>query len=187
MRGLTITPSIEIKRLAIGEELPQGAIELVDTATATEPFDMVRSPDEMKALARLWRQVTEDRTIDVIHPHAPGTREHDPAELDALLRTSSPAGAHTPDVYAVKGAIGHGLGASGLASLVVAAMTLASGRRPPMPWLSEPMNLPGGGRLSVDPNARACSRSGTHAVLAAGFGGHLAATVLQGPAAAKRR
>jgi len=172
--------AVLLKRVEPSEALPDKAIELVDTATACEPYDIVRSPETMTSLSKLWRQITSGQAIDVIHPHAPGTLEHDPAELGVLLQTPSPAEAHPPDVYAVKGAIGHGLGASGLASLVVAAMALRSRRRPPMPWLSEPMKLPDGSRLNVDSGARPCSGSGTHAVLAAGFGGHLAAAVLQG-------
>lgn len=173
--------AVLLKRVDPGEPMPDNAIELVETQTACEPYDMVRSPAQMTGLAELWRRVSAGRQMDLIHPHAPGTVEHDPAELGVLLQTPSPSGSHTPDVYAVKGAIGHGLGASGLASLVIAAMTLKTGRRPPMPWLSEPMKLPGGRRLETDSNARSCSRSGTQAVLAAGFGGHLAAAVLQGP------
>ena len=134
----------------------------------------------MMSLAKLWNQVSDGHDIDVIHPHAPGTREHDPAELDVLLRTPSPPGPLAPDFYAVKGALGHSLGASGLASLVVAAMSLRSGLRPAMPWLHEPMKLMDGSRLSIKPGQQACSQSGMHAVLAAGFGGHLAVAVLQG-------
>lgn len=172
--------AVLLKRIEPDETMPEHAVELADTDTATEPFDMVRSPEQMTSLTRLWQRVSAGRCIDVIHPHAPGTREHDPAELGVLLQTPSPAGASPlPDLYAVKGAIGHGLGASGLASLVVAAMCLRTGKRPPMPWLSEPMTLPDGRRLAADPHAHTCARSGCHAVLAAGFGGHLAAAVLQ--------
>lgn len=169
-----------LQRIEPGEALPDHAIELVDTATSCEPYDMVRSPAEMRGFAELWRRVSAGRCLDVIHPHAPGTREHDPAELDVLLQTSNRGGSCSADIYAVKGAIGHGLGASGLASVVVAALMLRTGRRPPMPWLSEPMKLPDGRRLETDPNARACSRTGSQAVLAAGFGGHLAAAILRG-------
>ena len=183
-----IGAAVLLKRLAPDEPTPDHAILLADTVTACEPYDIIRTPKNMRSLALLWQQLTANRSIDVIHPHAPGTREHDPAELDVLLQTSSPTstdrplvGAPSPpDVYAVKGAIGHGLGASGLASFVVAAMCLRSGRRPSMPWLSEPMKLPGGGRLETTPHARPCRRAGSHAVLAAGFGGHLAAALLQG-------
>jgi len=179
--------AVLLKRLGPGEPLPRGAVELVDTVTGSEAYDIIRTPTQMVSLTELWSRLTASRTVDVIHPHAPGTREHDPAELGALLRTPNPTGPNItdrPDLYAVKGAIGHGLGASGLASLVVAAMALRSGKRPPMPWLSEresePMNRPDGGQLETDPNARSCARSGVHAVLAAGFGGHLAAALLQG-------
>lgn len=189
-----IGAAVLLKRIEPSEALPANAIELIDTATACEPYDIIRSPSEMISLTKLWQSVTKDRTIDVIHPHAPGTREHDPAELGVLLPTSSPEvpnqpsqgspprpeSSNPPDLYAVKGAIGHSLGASGLASLVVAAMTLRSGKRPPMIWLNDPMRLHDGSRLQVDPSLRPCDRSGTHAVLAAGFGGHLAAAVLKG-------
>ncbi len=173
--------AVLLKRIDPGEPMPAGAVELADTATGCEPYDIVRSPSDMRGLAGLWRRISAGRSIDLIHPHAPGTLDHDPAELDVLLQTPSPAESQVADdVYAVKGAIGHGLGASGLASLVVSAMCLQAGRRPPMPWLSEPMKLPGGRRLETDPKARACARTGSQAVLAAGFGGHLAAAVLLG-------
>lgn len=175
-----IGAAVLLKRIEPGGAWPRRAVELVDSAVACEPFDMVRSPAVMNGLAGLWRRVSAGRRFDLIHPHAPGTRDHDPSELGVLLQTPSPDPSRYADVYAVKGAIGHGLGASGLASLVVSALTLVTGRRPPMPWLSEPMKLPGGRRLETDANARACSRTGSQAVLAAGFGGHLAAAVLRG-------
>ena len=176
-----MSAAVLLKRIESGEAVPDNAIELIETATACEPYDIIRSPKKMNSLAKLWQRVTTDRRIDVIHPHAPGTREHDPSELGVLLPTSSPDGPHPPpDLYAVKGAIGHSLGASGLASLVVAAMTLRTGKRPPMTWLTDPMRLHDGSRLQIDASLRPCDRSGTHAVLAAGFGGHLAAAVLQG-------
>lgn len=172
--------AVLLKRIEPGMPWPEDAAELVGTAIACEPHDMIRPAPKMTSLARLWQGLTADHTIDVIHPHAPGTREHDPAELDALLLTSSPAGSPMPDLYAVKGAIGHGLGASGLASLVVAALCLRTGQRPPMPWLTQPIGLPGKNPLPIEPGARPCDRSGVHAVLAAGFGGHLAGALLQG-------
>ncbi len=175
-----IGAAVLLKRLAPDEPMPANAIELIDTTTACEPYDIIRSPSTMTSLAHLWQRVSHNKIIDVIHPHAPGTVEHDPAELGVLLPPPSPNGPSSPDLYAVKGAIGHSLGASGLASLVVAALSLRSGRRPPMPWLSEPMQLPNGSRLQADSSMRPCKQTGTHAVLAAGFGGHLAAAVLQG-------
>jgi 3-oxoacyl-[acyl-carrier-protein] synthase II len=172
--------AVLLKRVEPGDPLPEKSIELTNTATACEPYDIIRSPSKMTSLAKLWRQVRQGNSIDVIHPHAPGTRDHDPAELGVLLPTPNPGESAPPDLYAVKGAIGHSLGASGLASLVVAAMSLRSGKRPPMPWLTEPMKLPDGSPLPINAAAQTCSQSGTHGVLAAGFGGHLAAAILQG-------
>jgi 3-oxoacyl-(acyl-carrier-protein) synthase len=180
-----IGAAVLLKRIEPGETMPANSIELASTATACEPYDIVRSPDDMRSLGRLWQSATSGLQVDVIHPHAPGTREHDPAEVRALLHAESflpaePHAEHTPDLYAVKGAIGHGLGASGLASLVVAAMCLRSGKRPPMPWIREPMRLPDDTPIPIISDARSCSTTGVHGVLAAGFGGHLAAAILLG-------
>jgi 3-oxoacyl-[acyl-carrier-protein] synthase II len=88
-----------------------------------------------------------------------------------------------PDVYAVKGAIGHALGSAGLASLVIACLCAQVGRRPPMPWLEQPMNR---SPLPLEPSSRALLGGGladpktTQAVFAAGFGGHVAGAVIRG-------
>ena len=82
-----------------------------------------------------------------------------------------------PDVYACKGAIGHGLGVSGLAALVLACLCARAGRRPPMPWLTEPIDSP----LAPSRDARFArnaNASSTQAVFAAGFGGHVAGAVI---------
>jgi len=106
----------------------------------------------------------------LIHPHAPGTPEHDAAELAAYTpHLSAKDGC---GYYACKGALGHGLGAAGLTALVVACLCLQTGRRPPMPWLTRP--LPG-----VKGPAQPCRRNGTQAVFAAGFGGHVAGAVIR--------
>jgi 3-oxoacyl-(acyl-carrier-protein) synthase len=124
----------------------------------------------------------------MLHPHAPGTAVHDPAELSILLQvlSSDPdRSAEQPlDLYAAKGAIGHGLGAAGLASLVIAALALTTGKRPPMPWLDEPISLADQPTAGLRPSAewsagQSASHSGAHAVFAAGFGGHTAGAVIQ--------
>lgn len=177
--------AVLLQRIEPGQPMPERAVELLDTQTATEPFDMIRSPETMLGIQAIWKRISSRWRVDMVHPHAPGTREHDPAELGVLLQPPNPAGhAHpthpAPDIYAVKGAIGHGLGASGLASLVISAMCLTTGRRPPMPWLSDPMSLPDGQPINIDPATIPCDRSGIHAVFAAGFGGHLAAATVRG-------
>lgn len=160
-----------------------GEIEILDTRIGSESFDIVRPAPRMTALEQLARDLVGDFPVDMIHPHAPGTPDHDPAELAAYAALfTSPGGARpplassrTPDVYACKGAIGHGLGAAGLAALVLACLIARTGRRPPMPWLAQPIQVEPF-KLSAAPNPVRERR--THAVFAAGFAGHLAGALI---------
>ena len=153
-----------------------GQIELVDTAMANEACDLVRPAPRMEALDHVAQRLMVDRHVDVLHPHAPGTADHDEVELSVLGRYALPG----CQVYASKGALGHGLGAAGLVSLVVACLCARTGRRPPMPWLHDPMPAPPALRAALC--AEPATRSGplrTHAVFAAGFGGHVAGAVVR--------
>lgn len=173
--------AVVLKRLPVGAAPAPGEIELIETATAAEAHDIVRAAPGMPALRHVAERLLGAGSIDMIHPHAPGTPEHDPAELDIYrevlagtpARTASMSeGRSLPDLYACKGALGHSLGASGLVSLVLACLCLQAGQRPPMGWLDVPLE-------GVRPKARRCGRTGTHAVFAAGFGGHVAGAVVQ--------
>ncbi len=148
-----------------------GEIELTDTAIAAEAFDLIRTDPRMPALEHVTRSLFSRGLPDLIHPHATGTFEHDPAELGVYAR----AGATNADIYAAKGAIGHGLGAAGLVSLVIACLCAKTNQRPPMPWLTRPMESPI--KLSVEStNAGSIQRQ---AIFAAGFGGHVAGAVVE--------
>ncbi|BAM03199.1 beta-ketoacyl synthase N-terminal-like domain-containing protein [Phycisphaera mikurensis] len=145
-------------------------IELVATAVAADGFDLLRPAPGMPALRRVAGEVIRTERVACLHPHAPGTPTHDPMELAALAS----AAADAPAVYAAKGAIGHGLGAAGLGSLVLAALCARANRRPPMPWIEQPLDTP----LDLSPETRDLP-DGLHAVFAAGFGGHVAAASLR--------
>ena len=157
------------------DDPPPNAIELLDTAVASEAHDMVRPNPTMAALNHVAEHLLRDHPVDVIHPHAPGTVEHDQTELltyEKLWRdhhTDSPF----PHLYASKGALGHTLGASGLVSLVIAAISARTGRLPPMPWLTQPIDTP----FAITPTS--FDRPSTHAVFAAGFAGHVAAALIR--------
>jgi len=163
--------AVVLRRLEPGEPVPPRAVELVDTATAAEAYDMVRPSPAMAAVRHVAAHLAGHGPVDVLHPHATGTDRHDPAELKAIGGVMS---AH--DVYACKGALGHALGAAGLVSLVVACLCLRFGRRPPMPWLDPAMDAP----LPIDAAGRPCRRDGAHAVFAAGFAGHVAGALVRG-------
>jgi 3-oxoacyl-(acyl-carrier-protein) synthase len=136
----------------------EGDIELIDTAVAADGFDIIRSSPDMGALRHVARQLLGDKPVDLLHPHATGTAENDAAEM-AVYRDES----EVRDVYACKGALGHGLGAAGLVSLVLACLCAKANRKPPMPWLRDAI-------VPFDLSPRLQS----HAVFAAGFGGHVA-------------
>ncbi|MCX5660622.1 MAG: beta-ketoacyl synthase N-terminal-like domain-containing protein [Planctomycetota bacterium] len=152
-------------------------VELLDTAIAAESSDVIRTTPGMPALAHIAQRLLggnrdEREPIDLIHPHATGTVDNDPAEL--AVYADALAGSPPPDLYAHKGALGHGLGAAGLVSLVLAWLCARSGRRPPMPWLDQPI----ASQLSLV-RAAAPRPIRTQAVFAAGFGGHVAGAVIR--------
>ncbi|MFA9477443.1 beta-ketoacyl synthase N-terminal-like domain-containing protein [Phycisphaerales bacterium AB-hyl4] len=172
--------AVLLKRLPPGVEPGIGEIELLDTAVAAETHDIIRPAPTMPALRHVARRLLAERAIDMLHPHATGTPEHDPLELSIyadVLDEVAPSSHRRPTLYANKGALGHSLGAAGLTAFVLACMTLRTGQRPPMPWLAEPMAEARGFTLTAD--AGPCSRTGTHAIFAAGFAGHVAGAVVQ--------
>lgn len=167
--------AVVLHRIDADHTPPPHAVELLDTATACDASDLIRASADMPALRRVARTLLADRRIDLLHPHAPGTREQDDAELRAYADGLGNSAA-LPDLYASKGALGHALGAAGLVSLVIACLCARTGRRPPMPWLADPIAP----ARSPATNGRSMQ---TQAVFAAGFGGHVAGAVIGLPRA----
>lgn len=169
--------AIVLQRVDPGDAPPPHAVELLDTAVACEAFDLVRPADDMPALSHIAGQLLSNTQIDLLHPHATGTPENDPAEL-AVYRRALPADCR-PEVYACKGAVGHGLGAAGLVALVLGCLAGRTGRRPPMPWLRRPLEGP----FSLN-NQTVTGRFARQAFFAAGFGGHTAGALIDTSATA---
>ena len=175
-----------LRALPAGEAPAPGDMELIDTAIAGEAYDMVRPSPTMDAISFVADRLlhapgTPERGIDLLHPHAPGTPDHDPVELRALADVFNASREMTCeyapiDTYASKGALGHGLGAAGLVSLVLACLCAQTRRRPPMPWLTEPMTP---SPLPLQREAQTLPADSTHAVFAAGFGGSTAGALLR--------
>ncbi len=156
----------EVGAALLLERCDDPEFELVDTAVACEAFDLVRTNPAMPALRRVAQQLLTDKAIDVLHPHATGTLDNDEAELSAYACRDL-----APQLYAHKGALGHTLGSSGLVSLVLAYLIAKTNRLPPMPWLNDP--------IFPLPAPRSPHPLKTHALFAAGFGGHVAGALLQ--------
>ncbi|MFI4861364.1 MAG: beta-ketoacyl synthase N-terminal-like domain-containing protein [Phycisphaerales bacterium JB063] len=171
--------AVLLRRLPLGQDPAPGDIELVHTATACEAHDLIRTPPTMPALAYLATQLRDHlpqpHALSTLHPHAPGTADHDPQELAVLRNVFGQA----PNLYACKGAIGHGLGSAGLAALVIACLMLRTRKHPPMPWLERPIfTTPTPPDTTTQP-PQPSPAPRTHAVFAAGFGGHTAAALLR--------
>ncbi len=142
---------------------------LAKTAVATEPFHLLKSPPVFETTRNLTEAVRTDTPLALVHPHATGTQDNDAAELAAIEQALADDARGLP-AYASKGAIGHPLGSSGLVNLVLACIVARARRRPPMPWLIDPIDSP----LQLG-NAPVPLRNGLHILLSAGFGGHAAA------------
>ncbi len=166
-RGFVLAESAAAVVLTADDD---AGIELVATAVAADGYDLLRPAPGMPAPRHVAEAVIGGRDVAGLHPHAPGTAEHDPMELEALAAVAGTS----PAVYAAKGGIGHGLGAAGLSSLVLAALSARANRRPPMPWLADPLDSP----FDLTADTRDLP-DGLHAVFAAGFGGHVAAASLR--------
>ncbi len=157
---------------------------LLDSAIACEGYDLMQPAPGMPALRHVARRLLAGRSVDVLHPHATATIDNDANELavygDVLgeQMEKSPALEHSGagvGIYAAKGALGHGLGAAGLTSLVIACLAARTRQLPPMPWLANPIAA---GFLHPHPQPSGLGSSTAHAIFAAGFGGHVAGAVI---------
>lgn len=116
--------------------------------------------------------------VDLVAAHGTGTALNDPTEL-AALRALFAGTAPGPLVTAVKGAVGHTSGGSGLLSAAMVLECLRTGSVPPISGLRDPIPDAEGVRLV---------RAVTHAPLRTalvdsfGFGGLNAVTVLRAAA-----
>ncbi len=161
----------EVGAAVVLERNPDDALaRVIDSAVACEAHDLVRSGPR-KALAHVAERLLLPG-VALLHPHATGTVENDEGEL-AVYAEALGASARDADVYAAKGALGHSLGSSGLTALVLAVLSGRTGRRPPMPWLTHPIDSPLS--LCIESPARPYPRQ---AIFAAGFGGHVAGVTI---------
>jgi 3-oxoacyl-[acyl-carrier-protein] synthase II len=149
-------------------------------AVLNEAFGLVEPEPRGTCLERAARLALEraGRTVadvDAVWLHGTATLRGDPAELAAVERLGSGTGRQLPAV-ATKGLTGHMLGASGAAELVLALGCLQEGLLPGVANLRDPLEC----------NSVFLSGEPTHTgdlrcilCLSAGFGGHVAAALLE--------
>ena len=153
---------------------------IVGGTQLADPSGMTSVDPEGVSLARAISDTLErcsvgPAEIGHVNLHGTATRSNDAAEARAL---KSALGPHADHVLctALKGAIGHQLGAAGATELVATALTVRSGQLPPTANLTDPDPECGLSLASVVRQA-----DGLGLKLSLGFGGHVAAALL-GPA-----
>lgn len=146
----------------------------------SDPSGLTRVDPQGGTLARaigdtLRRAQVSADDIGHVHLHGTATRTNDPAEAHALRAVFGDR-PRLPACVALKGVLGHLLGASGAVELAATALTLRDGRLPPTATLTD---LDPACALPLSPLP--VSVTGTALKVSLGFGGHVAVACL-GPA-----
>ena len=161
--------------------------EWLDGATLGGAAGVTRLGKDAAPLAELLRIVLRRSAVtpsqvDYVNLHGTGTRENDSYEC-AALRSAFGAGS-TASCSSLKGGIGHLLGAAGSVEAAAAALALRDQLVPPTVNLR---NVDPGCRLPDLPTQARERRVSRVVKISLGFGGHLAAGVLQQAPEALRR
>lgn len=155
-------------------------LELSGGAFGSDAYHLTDLDPDPQHLAALIERGLEDSgtspgEIDLVHPHATATGANDRLEALALRQVFGPE-LDRASCWASKPQIGHLLGASGAAELVLTCLALRDGlvpatlnREEPEPGLDLPFET---GQAQTRPLRSALK-------LAIGFGGHLAAAVVR--------
>jgi 3-oxoacyl-[acyl-carrier-protein] synthase II len=144
-------------------------------AIAGDGAHLTRGDVEGKSLRKMLSRVMASG-CDLVHAHATGTIVNDPVELAAIESAAieSATGDCRPWLYSHKGAVGHSLGASGMVSAVLNCLAHRDSRVPGNVHSTRPIPMTAL-RFSTTSVQTPLKRS---IVLAAGFGGPLAAVSL---------
>lgn len=146
----------------------------------SDPAGLARIRPDGAPLARVAKIACGRAGIDpadlaAIHAHGTGTSANDLVEIAAVRSLVGRRAAEIP-VVSIKGAIGHLLGAAGSVEAAMAVLSAANRVCPPNATLGTPDRAFGG--ICLPQESREI-RSGPILKLSMGFGGHLAALVIQ--------
>ncbi len=149
----------------------QKGVYIHRTALASDPYHLTGMDESGQSIRYLLTQV-DAASSDFIHAHGTATISADPIELAAI---EAFAGSNRPVIYSHKSALGHTQGASGIISTVINVLAHEHGIIPPNTNTTDPIAHR---HVRIDSNAveRTVEQS---TILAAGFGGTLAAISLK--------
>lgn len=146
----------------------------------SDPAGLARVQPDGAPLARVAEIACDRAGIDpadlaAIHAHGTGTSANDLVEIAALRSLLGRRAAEIP-VVSIKGAIGHLLGAAGSVEAAIAVLSAANRVCPPNATLGTPDR--GFHGICLPQQSRE-TRPGPILKLSMGFGGHLAALVIE--------
>lgn len=150
---------------------------IVSAALGCDPTGLVNvSPSGDTLFERLRRMLPARAKIDLIHAHGTATTSNDLMEGQALQRGIQECDWQIQHITASKGALGHLLGASGSVELALACLCLRDSIVPPITGLRTPME---GCALPLALETKPVTSLNRVLKLSYGFGGHLAAVLLE--------
>ncbi len=108
---------------------------LAGSGASADATHVVRPDDEGAGAVLALRRALADAAlspgdVDYVNAHGTGTVQNDPSELAALVRVFGPR-AYSLPISSTKGMLGHALGASGAAEVVICALAMREGFLPP--------------------------------------------------------
>ncbi len=163
--GIQLSELAAFVVLECGERMRDGAVARKRTArpyarvagwgASADAFHVVRPDDEGAGAALAMRRALADagvapEAVDYVNAHGTGTVQNDPAELAALVTVFGPETQRLP-ISSTKAMLGHALGASGAAEVVICALALRGRFLPPTIGWGQPM--PGYEGFDFVPNA----------------------------------
>ncbi len=149
----------------------KGSVELEKYAANSDAYDSLVIPENGAPLAELIRTICQEKSIQMVCPHATGTKNQALAEPRALRSAFS---SKVPPILLLKPFTGHTLGASGLLDVGLLAAAIHAGKLPAnLPGLTCPDSL----NLVTVPQSM--TRGERVLKISSGMGGHNAAVILR--------
>ena len=151
------------------------------SGASADAFHVVRPDEDGAGAALALRRALADadlppEAIDYVNAHGTGTVQNDPSELAALASVFGDGARRLP-ISSTKGMLGHALGASGAAEVVICALALREGFLPPTIGWQRPIE--GYEDVDVVPNTAREGVALRHVVSSAfAFGGNNVVLVL---------
>jgi 3-oxoacyl-(acyl-carrier-protein) synthase len=142
------------------------------TAVAADAYHLTGADPAGESLRYVLRHVVANDAIDLVHAHGTGTVTNDPVELAAIAAV---AGDRSPAIYSHKAAMGHTQGAAGMLGVALNCLMHQKGIVLPNSNTSHALEHEG---LEISRTWRERNIRQS-IVLAAGFGGPIAAVSLK--------